>query len=446
MLKRFLALLFTSSAAVLLHADSFTAPAPDARFKVDLLVVVAHPDDETELGSYLAHAVFDEKKRVAVVFGTRGNGGGNAEGQEQAAALGAVREIEARKALAHFGIQDVWFLNGLDTPGQDVLDSLETWNHGDSLGRLVRLVRLTRPAVIVTWLPDWVAGENHGDHQAAGVIATEAFDMAGDPTAFGEQLATPRNREDIYNLTEGLRPWQPQKLYFVTDAAHTDFVEGKGPAYTPGHRQAKLAAEECAYHLTQGDTGQDARAALAKGDLHAFEQPVRFIFGKSYVSSSVSDDLFAGVKQEGIAYRPAPGYSQKPATRAHIELGGPWLFYREFWQAHGLEHLAALLGPEILAKYASPFVIPVAIVNPGPEAITAELSVDLPAGWSFRRKLPSSIAVPSGQTVSVPFEVKTSASETSGWQMLRIKGQRTGGGDLGEIEMRVQLNSGAMPE
>jgi hypothetical protein len=27
-----------------------------------------------------------------------------------------------------------------------------------------------------------VVGENHDDHQGSGVLATEAFDMAGDPT------------------------------------------------------------------------------------------------------------------------------------------------------------------------------------------------------------------------------------------------------------------------
>ena len=35
--------------------------------------------DETEIGAYLARAIFDEKKRVAVVFGNRGDNGGNAE-------------------------------------------------------------------------------------------------------------------------------------------------------------------------------------------------------------------------------------------------------------------------------------------------------------------------------------------------------------------------------
>jgi LmbE family N-acetylglucosaminyl deacetylase len=167
------------------HAADFPkAPPelpPDQRFKADILVIVAHPDDETEVTAYLAKAIFDEHKRVSVIFGTRGNGGGNEAGNEQADALSTVREIEAREALAAFGVLHVWFLDGPDTPGQDVLRSLETWHHGEALAKAVRLVRLTRPEVILTWLPVYVAGENHGDHQASSVIATEAFDLPAIP-------------------------------------------------------------------------------------------------------------------------------------------------------------------------------------------------------------------------------------------------------------------------
>ncbi len=434
-------------------ASSSVNPPPDARFKVDLLVVVAHPDDETEIGAYLARAIFDQKKRVAVVFGTRGNGGGNAEGQEQAASLGAVREIEARQALAHFGVSEVWFLNGLDTPSQDVLHSLETWDHGDSLGRLVRLVRLTRPYVIATWLPDWVAGENHGDHQAAGVIATEAFDMAGDPTAFPEQLATPRNRRDILNLTEGLRPWQAEKLYYFSDASHTDFLKGKGPSYSATDESpsrhvayAKLAAEECSYHLTQDDTGQVARDALAKNNLHPFEEPDLFVFGKSYVNPDITADLFTGVESAGIPYRRPPGFiaQERPAT-PRMELGDPWRFYRQFWQAHAVDSLASLVGPEIMAKYASPLVIPITIENPTEQPIQTNFSVGLPDGWTFRRQLPGGISIGPHQTVDLPFEVKTSGNETSGWKTVSIIA-KANGKELDPIRIRVQLSAGAMPQ
>src|SRR5215472_17183776 len=230
---------------------------PDERFKADILVIVAHPDDETEVTGYLARAIFDEHKRVAAIFGTPGNGGGDDVSNAQAAALGDIRATEARQALAFFGVLHVWFLGGSDTPGQDVLRSLETWNHGRALWEAVRLVRLTRPEVILTWLPDYVAGENHDDHQAAAVIATEAFDMAGDPTVFPEQVSAPRNRTGIGNLTEGLEPWQPKKIYYASDAVSTDFLRGHGPEYnttdvSPSKHEPyyKLAADEMVYHLT----------------------------------------------------------------------------------------------------------------------------------------------------------------------------------------------------
>jgi LmbE family N-acetylglucosaminyl deacetylase len=117
---------------------------PDARYKADILLVVAHPDDEGAATAYLARAI-DEGKRVAVVYGTRGGNGGNEVGTEQASALAAIREIEARRANATLGITNVWFLDGKDTAGQDVLVSLANWQHGAALEQLVRLMRLTRP-------------------------------------------------------------------------------------------------------------------------------------------------------------------------------------------------------------------------------------------------------------------------------------------------------------
>ncbi len=182
-----------------------------------------------------------------------------------------------------------WLLLGFITSGfwaprtlraEDVLRSLETWNHGAALEQTVRLVRLTQPEVILTWLPAYTAGENHGDHQAAGVIATEAFDSAGDATAFAEQVTPPRDRFYIGNLTEGLHSWQARKIYYFSDASRTDFLEGKGPVYSThdksnarGVPYYRLVAEEMSFHLTQSDTGQFAKAALDKGDLHAFQQP-----------------------------------------------------------------------------------------------------------------------------------------------------------------------------
>src|SRR5579859_2636591 len=84
--------------------------SPDDRYKADLLLIVAHPDDDVVVGGYLARIALDEHKRVAVIYCTNGDGGGNAVGNEAGASLGQMREIEGRQALASLGIHNVWFL------------------------------------------------------------------------------------------------------------------------------------------------------------------------------------------------------------------------------------------------------------------------------------------------------------------------------------------------
>ena len=122
----------------------------DPRFQADILLVVAHPDDEVMVSAYLAREVFDNGKRVAVVYETDGDGGNNDMGPEQAAALGGIRQIEGRRAVASLRVTNVWFLGGHDTPSQNVLSSLERCSHGRCLDELVRIVRITRPSVILS--------------------------------------------------------------------------------------------------------------------------------------------------------------------------------------------------------------------------------------------------------------------------------------------------------
>lgn len=187
-IRRVLALFLALSLRVAAQTEApRTAPKADDRFKADVLLIVAHPDDETGVSAYLAQ-LLDQGKRVAAVYLTHGEAGHNNMGRERGPSLGAVREMELRHAMTQLGVQNVWFLGGKDTPSQDVLQSLANWNHGANLEGVVRLVRLTRPEVIISWLPGFFMGENHGDHQAAGVLAVEAFDSAGDPSVFPHSL------------------------------------------------------------------------------------------------------------------------------------------------------------------------------------------------------------------------------------------------------------------
>lgn len=426
-------------------------PAPDDRYKADILLIVAHPDDETEIGGYLARAIYEEHKRVAVIFGTRGNGGGNSMGMAQAAALGAEREIEGRKALAYFGVMNVWFLGGPDTPGQDVLRSLETWNHGNALWQAVRLVRLTRPEVILTWLPLYSAGENHGDHQAAAVIATEAFDMAGDPTVFPEQVTAPRDRNGISNLTEGLLPWQPQKIYYFSDASHFEFLDGKGPQYSnqdvsPARGKAyyKLAAEEMAFHLTQGDSGQVAKTAVEKNDYTGLMDPTRFVFGKSLVGGDITGDIFQGVVPGPIPYAAPPGYHPPEPQGISAEFGGPWAFYRRFWTAHGIDRLGELLKPEVSVGVSSRLSLPVLIHNKSKEERVASVTVDMPEGWKVERGTGRYASGPE-ETVPVELYLATPSKTEPAWHTVTVHVEVPGTPAI-DLPLKVKMEPGVLPQ
>src|SRR2546430_10889617 len=172
-------------AQVALSQQTPANPPPDKRFKADILVIAPHPDDESTIAGYLAKAVLDEHRRVAVVLTTRGDAGQNLVGYEQARSLAEIREIETRQALASIGITNVFFLRAPDTFGQDVSDvlrSLETSNHGSSLGDAVRFIRLTRPEVVVTMLPATGVGGNHEDHPASAGGWTAGVDFGGGAT------------------------------------------------------------------------------------------------------------------------------------------------------------------------------------------------------------------------------------------------------------------------
>jgi len=418
------------------------SPGPDARYKADILVMVAHPDDESLIAAYLARESFDQHKRIAVVFGTCGRSGGNTVGYEQAASLCAVRGIEARRALASLGITNVWFLGGKDTASQSPLISLETWNHGAALWRAVRYVRLTRPEVMITWLPDYADGENHGDHQASSVIANEAFDMAGNPLVFPEQVTAPYNYKLIGNLTEGLRPWQPKKIYFFTNAHNHSWLAGQGPVYpsttvsTSKHvPYYELGAKELSYHQTQENAGPEGREAVYKSMVNHFKRPVQFILGKSLVGGSRTGDIFEGITPGPIPYHAPAGYQPRSHEGVSVELGGPYLFYKRFWKAHGLEHLASLYPPEAGVGPGMEVSVPVIIRNDTDSAQKVSLTVDAPSGW---KEVSGSAVYPVAAHNRYPIRVILSAPDGKRpeWQEIHFKAA-VGGRTIRPVTLKV---------
>ena len=418
-------------------------PESDSRYKVDILEVVGHPDDDIEVAAYVAKIIEQQHKRVAVIYATRGNSGGNAVGLEQANALADVREMEARRSLASYGITDAWFLHGSDTPGADVLHSLEQWGHGAALDEIVRLIRITRPEVILTWMPNYVVGENHEDHQAAGVLATEAFDLAANPLAFPEQVEAPRERLGIGNYGEGLRVWQPKKIYYFSDATHFDFLHGKGPEYQTNETSAarkmpysRVAAEAWGHYKTQND--------FTDAQLKEFsEMPIRLILGKSLVGGSPTSDVFEGITTGSIAYAKARGYTP-PAPGLRLELGGPWAFYRAFWPAHNIDHLADLYSPEAQVAPGDTLWVPLLIRNDTNAPTQVTVHSKLPAGWS-EKPTATVYTVAAHDAYPIQLKVMPSPAHKDTWQSLTWDAESEGQ-SLGAVTLRVSVAGNGLPQ
>ncbi len=209
-----------------------------------VLMIGAHPDDEdTELLTVLVRGLGAEAAYLSL---NRGEGGQNLIGPELGQALGLVRSEELQAARRLDGARQ-FFTRAYDFGYSKTLD--ETWTHWPRdtvLKDVVRIVRRFRPQVIVSVFSG-TPRDGHGQHQAAGWAAQEAFRAAGDSSRFPE-LA----RE------EGLAPWTPLKLYrsarFDT-AATTVTLEGGEVDRAAGLSYHQIAMAGRSLHRSQ-DMGQ----------------------------------------------------------------------------------------------------------------------------------------------------------------------------------------------
>lgn len=144
-----------------------------------LLVVVAHPDDETfSVGGTMAQLV-ERGHRVTVVCATRGEAGEIADPSLATPDnLGAVREAELREAMAVLGVDAVRFLDYRDsgmagTPDNEHPDSLSQAEQLQVTMELTGIMQELNPDVVITWDPH--GGYGHPDHITVHHATTEAF-------------------------------------------------------------------------------------------------------------------------------------------------------------------------------------------------------------------------------------------------------------------------------
>jgi LmbE family N-acetylglucosaminyl deacetylase len=163
------------------------------------LHTTAHPDDEH--GGVLAMLSRRDGARMSLLTLTRGEAGDNAIGPQLFDGLGLIRTEELLDADAYYGVSNQYFTTVADYGFSKRLDeALEKWGEQSVLRDVVRIIRMDRPFVLISRFQG-NARDGHGNHSTAGLITREAFKAAGDPKMFPEQI------------TEGLRPWQPFKVY-----------------------------------------------------------------------------------------------------------------------------------------------------------------------------------------------------------------------------------------
>jgi N-acetylglucosamine malate deacetylase 2 len=199
-----------------------------------LLLIFAHPDDESFLTGGSICRYSDEGVRVVLATATRGESG--KAGQPPvctAAELPNVRERELRRAAAILGIARLELLGYRDR-------ELHLAAHEEIRRQLVALIRAERPQVVVSFDPN--GGNLHPDHIAISRFATDAVGAASDPRWHPESGPP----HDVPRLVwvPGRRPW---RLFLEEDIGvcpGVDFVID-----VAAWRERKLAALQA--HETQ---------------------------------------------------------------------------------------------------------------------------------------------------------------------------------------------------
>ncbi len=210
----------------------------------------AHPDDEH--GGVLAQLSRGQGARLALLTLNRGESGDNAIGSELFDGLGLIRTEELRVAGRYYGLDEQYFTSVIDYGFSKRLDeALDKWGRENVLREVVRVIRIDRPFVLISRFQG-NQRDGHGNHQTAGLITHEAWKVAGDPKAFPEQIA------------EGLRPWQPMKVYIGGVRENEEWSVRVDPGqYSPwlGETYNNFARTGLSYQRSQNS----GRLALARG-------------------------------------------------------------------------------------------------------------------------------------------------------------------------------------
>ncbi|MFC3985953.1 N-acetyl-1-D-myo-inositol-2-amino-2-deoxy-alpha-D-glucopyranoside deacetylase [Streptosporangium jomthongense] len=295
-----------------------------------LLLVHAHPDDET-IGTGATMAKYAaEGAGVTLVTCTLGDEGevippGLAHlTSDRDDALGGHRIGELAAACAALGVTDHRFLGGPGRWRDSGMMGVASNDHpaafwradlDEAAGELVKVIRETRPQVLVTYDENGFYG--HPDHIQAHRVSARAFELAADP-AFGEgepwriakfyvtAVARATMRRTAQALVEAGTRFLPERVedlpYGCADEDVTTEIDARA------HIEAKFAAMrahatqisvEAPWYALSNDVGQEVLAVehyILRSGLPGSGAPAAPVevggLGEPY---KPEDDLFAGI-------------------------------------------------------------------------------------------------------------------------------------------------------
>jgi LmbE family N-acetylglucosaminyl deacetylase len=372
-----------------------------------VLMVAAHPDDENT--ALIAELALGDGADVAYLSLTRGEGGQNLIGPELQEGLGLIRTEELLAARRLDGARQ-FFTRAYDYGySKSAAEAFTQWPRDSLLADVVEVVRRYRPDIVVSVFSG-TAADGHGQHQAAGIMAREAFAAAADPARFPAQIA------------RGLVPHAPRYLFqalyrppadppIAVATGDYDALFGRSRYQIAmqsrsRHRSQDMGRAEpvgpqsTALRLLDGDfpgaaqslfagldttLSQHARSAGARADviggLEAYEQDVARLRSSfnPLSTAGLNDALTRAVRALDTALRRVEGGPHAELARRIRD---------ERAQAADALLLDAGILIDVVADTATPvpgtvFDLMVTVWNGGPSAVAlTSLRPLLPPGWS----------------------------------------------------------------
>jgi LmbE family N-acetylglucosaminyl deacetylase len=323
------------------------------------LYIAAHPDDENT--AMLAYLASQRGVRTAYLSVTRGDGGQNLIGSEKGEQLGVIRTQELLAARRIDGAEQ-FFTRAVDFGfSKSPEEALRVWGHDAVLADVVWVVRRFRPDVMIARFPTTGEG-GHGHHTASAILAREAFEAAGDPSRFPEQLRHVRVWRpkrllwNVFRFQPGDRLAEGGKLVSVDVGAYNPLL---GQSYT------EVAAQSRSQHKSQGFGSSERRGTSINYLAHlAGEEPAGDLFdGVDLTWGRIPGGDAVGrlIAQAAREYQPANPQAVLPLlVSAHRELsklapGDPLV---ESKRAELLDVIRAASGLWVEAVAAEPYVVP----------------------------------------------------------------------------------------